>query len=259
MTYGLEDPDAKRPERTCAGRRRTSGPSFGRPHSWDLVLRHRFSRCAFVLWPFNGSCAGQAVEAPHPVSTALALCLSSVTPLARVHCGCQNLIVTDFAPVTGDDSDFLWQMLYYASHSHHEPDTSMDDIQRNPDLTRHVVGWGERPGDIGLIARHDARPVGACWVRRLIGDEQRDVTFVDAETPELVIAVEPDIIGTGVGTLLLRNVLALADAAGVEQIVLTARETNPAVALYQRHDFVVAERIVNRVGTGSVKMVRVVA
>lgn len=169
---------------------------------------------------------------------------------------CQNLAVIDIEPATADDIDFLWQMLYYASHSHHEAGITIQDIQRNPDLTRHLVGWGERSGDLGLIARTSERPLGACWVRRMVGDEQSDVTFVDAATPELVIAVEPDVIGSGVGTRLLTEVLALADATGVDQIVLTARAKNPAIALYERHRFVVSEQIVNRVGTRSVKMLR---
>ncbi len=153
---------------------------------------------------------------------------------------------------TAADLEFLWRMLFYASHSHHEDGVSVSDIKRNPDLVRHLDDWGRRPGDLGLVAWAGNQPVGACWMRHLIGDEQNDVTFVDDTTPELVIAIEPDHIGGR----LLQELLALADSNGVDQIVLTARDSNPAVALYERHGFAVVERIVNRVGSGSVKMIR---
>lgn len=160
------------------------------------------------------------------------------------------------SPAGVDDIEFMWQMLFYASHSHHEPGRTLADIRHDPDLTRHVEGWGERAGDLGVIASRDGRPVGACWVRRLVGHEQADVTFVDDETPELVIAVEPDQIGGGVGTRLLGDLLERTDAVHVAKVVLTARSSNPAISLYERHGFDLVETIVNRVGTESVKMIR---
>lgn len=160
------------------------------------------------------------------------------------------------SPATADDTDFLWQMLYYASWSEREDAVSIDDVKANPHLSRHLVGWGTRTGDIAVIARDNARPVGACWIRHLVGDERADPTFVDDETPELAIAVEPDTIGTGVGTALLATTLAIADGQGTPTVVLTTRATNPAVSLYERHGFVEVERIGNRVGTQSIKMVR---
>ena len=36
----------------------------------------------------------------------------------------------------------MWQMLYYASYSDHEDDTSLADIKANPDLTRHIAELG---------------------------------------------------------------------------------------------------------------------
>ena len=159
-------------------------------------------------------------------------------------------------PATAADVDFMWQMLYYASYTHHEDGVTVADMRQNPDLIRHLDGWMTRPGDRGVIARIDDGPVGACWLRHLVGHEQADVSFVDDATPELVIAVEPDLTGTGIGTQLLDEMLRTADANGVAQIVLTARAANPAVSLYARCGFVVTERITNRVGTESVKMVR---
>jgi ribosomal protein S18 acetylase RimI-like enzyme len=90
----------------------------------------------------------------------------------------------------------------------------------------------------------------------MVGHEQSDVTFVDEVTPELVISIVPELTGGGIGSHLLTEILPLADQQGVPQIVLTARASNPAISLYERHGFVLSERITNRVGTESVKMLR---
>ena len=47
-----------------------------------------------------------------------------------------------------------------------------------------------------------------------------------------------------------------ADAREIPQIVLSVRDNNSAVSLYQRHGFVLVDRIVNRVGSDSLKMTR---
>jgi ribosomal protein S18 acetylase RimI-like enzyme len=165
--------------------------------------------------------------------------------------------VTIIAGATADDVEFMWQMLYYASHTHHEDGVTIADMQKNPDLIRHLDAWGTRKGDLGLIARtSDLTPIGACWLRNMVGHEQQDVTFVDDATPELVISVEPAMTGSGIGSQLLERILLLADNQGLPQIVLTARASNPAVPLYERHGFAVVSRITNRVGSQSVKMLR---
>ena len=169
---------------------------------------------------------------------------------------CETGLVTIIAGATADDVEFMWQMLYYASHTHHEDGVTIADMQKNPDLIRHLDAWGTRKGDLGLIARTDEHRVGACWLRHMVGHEQQDVTFVDDVTPELVISIVADLTGGGIGSQLLAEILPLADRQGVPQIVLTARASNPAVSLYERHGFVLSERITNRIGTESVKMLR---
>jgi len=49
--------------------------------------------------------------------------------------------VIELRAATSDDVDFMWQMLFYASHSDHEDGTTLDDIKKDPDLIRHLVGW----------------------------------------------------------------------------------------------------------------------
>ena len=174
---------------------------------------------------------------------------------------CKTLDVIELRPATADDVDFMWHMLYYASYTDREDGVTLDDMKSNPDLIRHLDDWGNRTGDIALIAvdktGRESRLVGASWLRHMIGHEQQDVTFVDEHTPELVISVVPEIIGRGAGSRLMSEILHIADGYGIRQVVLSARASNPAVTLYERHGFEIIERITNRVGTESVKMLRV--
>lgn len=160
----------------------------------------------------------------------------------------------DLRLVTANDEEFLWEMVYWAAHVDEDDGVSADDIRRDPDLVGHVVEFG-RHGDLGLIAEVGGRPIGAAWLRLFVPGVSDFSVFVDDRTPELVIAVAPEHIGVGVGSKLLSALLARADDV-FDSVVLSTRADNPAVRLYRRHGFRETDRIVNRVGTESLKMLR---
>lgn len=151
-----------------------------------------------------------------------------------------------------DDADALWLFLYYASWSQHQDGVAPDDIKGDPYLARYVRGWG-RHGDLGVLCEKAGDPIGAAWVRLLVGAERNDISFVDPETPELAVAVLPGHEGRGIGTALLEDLIERSSGV-YPAIVLTVREVNPAVRLYERLGFAIVDRVVNRVGTASVKM-----
>ncbi|MGB9963599.1 GNAT family N-acetyltransferase [Halobacterium sp. CBA1126] len=67
---------------------------------------------------------------------------------------------------------------------------------------------------------------------------------VDASDPELVVFVHPDHRGRGVGTELLEQLVAYADADGCESLALTVAEDNErAVHVYDNLGFDVTERL----------------
>ena len=128
-----------------------------------------------------------------------------------------------------------------------------DAVRRNPDLARYLDGWG-RDGDLGVIAELE-RPGGAAWVR-MWNSTSHGYAYVDDITPELVVGVEPEPRGRGVGTLLLT---ALLDRLALRygRVALTVRLDNPALRLYERLGFRVLEgsAVKNRVGGTSVIMI----
>jgi ribosomal protein S18 acetylase RimI-like enzyme len=148
---------------------------------------------------------------------------------------------------TKDDAPFLWQMLYYAAHMD-EDGASPESAKNNPDLAGYVEEWGERAGDLGIIAiADDGHDAGAAWIR-VMPPTSPLYQVVAPGIPELAIAVAPECIGTGVGTILLRALLQAAH--GIHRaIALSVRASNPAQRLYARAGFTTIAEVTNRVGT----------
>jgi ribosomal protein S18 acetylase RimI-like enzyme len=137
-------------------------------------------------------------------------------------------------PLSAADEPILWEMLYQALHTGDKAPSR--DIVRRPEYARYVEGWG-RAGDAGFVA-HDAdgrQVLGAVWFRPPIGDA----------TPELAFAVEPGHRKLGIGAALLTKWVRANPQQSV--ISLRVRVGNPAVRLYERFGFKVAEQSPNAV------------
>jgi ribosomal protein S18 acetylase RimI-like enzyme len=158
-------------------------------------------------------------------------------------------------PAVEDDEPFLWEMLYYAAHMEEDGETSPLAAKEHPYLIRYVKGW-KRETDMGCIALEPEsnRPIGAAWIRLLIGDD-KTFSYIDNFTPELAIAVLPEYVGKGVGTQLLSYILETAREE-YSSVVLSVRATNPARRLYERMGFVVVGKAINRTGSESLNMLK---
>lgn len=101
--------------------------------------------------------------------------------------------------------------------------------------------WGNRTGDIGVIALVAGEPVGAAFGRRFTVQHHAH-GFVDELTPEIAVGVEPTHRGRGVGTALLEELAAQARAAGMPALSLSVELENRAQRLYRRLGFVEIDR-----------------
>ena len=141
-------------------------------------------------------------------------------------------------PLAADDEPFLWTALYHALHVAPGASPLPREVVRRPEIARYVSGWMERPGDLGFVAEVDGEPVGAAWLRRWASGD-RGYGFVDEATPELSMALLPDYRGRGVGTALLRRLLAAA-ARESQAVSLSVSTSNAALRLYERFGFTVS-------------------
>jgi ribosomal protein S18 acetylase RimI-like enzyme len=154
--------------------------------------------------------------------------------------------------VTPEDEEILWLMLYHAAHVPEEGKT-LAETKTNAGLAKYVADWG-RKGDLGFIAveADTAHAVGAVWARLFSADDKA-YSQTDDKTPELAIAVVPEYVGQGIGTLLMQHFLDEA-AKHYPAVALNVRADNPALRLYQRLGFEVVGEFTNRVGTLSYDM-----
>jgi ribosomal protein S18 acetylase RimI-like enzyme len=139
-------------------------------------------------------------------------------------------------PLTPQDQDFLWEMLYQAIYIAPGKEPLPRRFLQQPELAHYAADWG-RPGDLGRVAvlSQSAQPVGAAWLR-LFAVEDPGYGFVAEDIPEISVALLPDFRGMGVGTALLADLIHTARPF-YPALSLSVSTGNPAQHLYKRLGF----------------------
>jgi GNAT superfamily N-acetyltransferase len=140
-----------------------------------------------------------------------------------------------YRPAVTSDEPFLRRMIAFAAAWREVGEVDVD-VDADPRLTAYVEDWG-RPGDDGVVAELDGSPAGAAWYR-LFTPERHTYGYVDPETPEVAIALEPVARGSGIGTGLLDELVRHARVRGLGALSLSVELGNSAVRLYERAGFV---------------------
>ncbi len=155
-----------------------------------------------------------------------------------------------FRPANARDLEHVQWALYEALDW--SPDRQLpgpDVILAHPQAAIYHHGWG-RPGDLGVIAEDGGTVVGVVFCR-LFTDDEHGHGYVDAETPELGIAVHESRRGEGLGAALMTELADLARATGIRRLSLSVETENPARRLYERLGY----REVSRDDEGGIRMV----
>ena len=103
-----------------------------------------------------------------------------------------------------------------------------DEIYK-PHCYIYIDGFGDKPGDYGVVAESDGKPVGAAWVRIIPA-----FGHVDNETPELATSVLREYRNQGIGTTLMTSLFQILAENGYTQTSLAVQRENSAVRFYQR-------------------------
>ena len=139
-------------------------------------------------------------------------------------------------PLVVHDQALLWEWLHLSLWDPPPAPLRPREVLLDARVRIYAEAWG-RPGDLGVVGElaGEPAPIGACWMRLMpagIG-----LAYVDADTPQLGIALFAPFRGRGFGRRLMRAALDAARAAGRAQVALTVHPQNPAIALYESCGF----------------------
>lgn len=105
-------------------------------------------------------------------------------------------------------------------------------IISSPELQIYVKRFGESKDDWGLVAEVGGKIVGAVWVRIM-----NDYGHIDDETPSLAISLYKEYRGFGIGTAMMKEILALLKSHGYSRVSLSVQKDNYAAKMYLKIGF----------------------
>ncbi len=124
--------------------------------------------------------------------------------------------------------DFLYEAVYVPDGVE-PPDKKILEL---PELRVYIENFGNKPGDRCLVAETDDMIVGAVWARIM-----KDYGHVNDETPSLAISLYKDYRKCGIGTEMMRQMLAILKNDGFKRVSLSVQKENYAVKMYQNLGF----------------------
>jgi GNAT superfamily N-acetyltransferase len=114
---------------------------------------------------------------------------------------------------------------------------SIAEVLADASVAHYAAGW-PRAGDDGVVAQDaEGLPVGAAWWRFFTADDP-GYGFVDSDVPEVSVAVLPEHRGQGLGRVLMRQLVELAQDKGLSGLSLSVERDNFAMVLYRELGFV---------------------
>ncbi len=105
-------------------------------------------------------------------------------------------------------------------------------IITSPELQVYVERFGESKDDWGLVAEVGGKIVGAVWVRIM-----NDYGHIDDETPSLAISLYKEYRGFGIGTAMMKEILALLKSHEYSRVSLSVQKANYAAKMYLKVGF----------------------
>lgn len=123
---------------------------------------------------------------------------------------------------------FLYEAIFVPEGVEPPPKT----IIKSPELQVYVTHFGKAKDDWGLAAEVGGQIVGAVWVRIM-----NDYGHIDKETPSLAISLYKEYRSFGLGTAMMKEMLALLKAHGYKQVSLSVQKANYAAKLALQYAF----------------------
>lgn len=139
-------------------------------------------------------------------------------------------------PLVAAHQPMLWEWLHVSLWDPPPAPPRPREVLLAPNVRIYAEDWG-RAGDLGVVGELDGEPapIGACWMR--VMPPGVGLAYVDADTPQLGIALFSPFRGRGFGRRLMQAALDAARIAGHARVALTVHPQNPAIALYESCGF----------------------
>ncbi len=124
--------------------------------------------------------------------------------------------------------NFLYEAIFVPEGIEPPPKT----VITSPELQVYIKRFEESKDDWGLVAEVDGKIVGAVWVRIM-----NDYGHIDDETPSLAISLYKEYRGFGIGTAMMKEILALLKSHGYSRVSLSVQKANYAAKMYLKIGF----------------------
>ena len=144
-------------------------------------------------------------------------------------------------------NEFLYQAIFIPDGEKLPPRTIIND----PEIFIYIKDFGNKSGDLGVVAEQNGQVVGAAWTRIISA-----YGHLDNSTPELAISILPEFRGYGIGTKLMNKLFELLKENGYRQTSLSVQKDNPAVRFYQRLGYEIAQEKHDHVGHEDYLMIK---
>lgn len=128
--------------------------------------------------------------------------------------------------------DFLYESIFIPAGESPLPRS----VVEAPELQVYTSGFGTKEHDKALVAEADGKVVGAVWVRIM-----NDYGHIDDRTPSFALSLYREYRGLGIGTALMKQMLALLKGCGYEQTSLSVQKANYAFKMYRKLGFEIVE------------------
>ena len=126
-------------------------------------------------------------------------------------------------------NDFLYEAIF-VPQGMAPPPRSIIEL---PELQVYVRDFGSGEADICFLAEADGKAIGAVWTRIM-----DDYGHIESGVPSLAIALYSKYRGRGIGTSLMRAILAELRQRGYPKVSLSVQKANYAARMYRRLGFV---------------------
>ena len=134
------------------------------------------------------------------------------------------------------ETDLLKDFLYEAIFIPKGVEPPAREIIYQPELKIYYDDFGTGKADYCIVADDNGKVIGAVWTRIM-----DDYGHVDDDTPSFAISLYKEYRGQGIGTRMMRELLALLKEKGYKQASLAVQKANYAVRMYEKVGFKIVD------------------